>query len=305
MLGMDKGRPHIAKRKRQSSYDDGPTQGKHRRQSQQRSTWQPSIPTDPSCCSLRSQPALAQTSTVTIDSSAKDQLPTSSAWRITDTELSCDCAGIDGSSTNISPTLIDISFRPRFLPHSSYRAVIHDTREKRSIPFSQLARVVESFGRVGTISDTAVYQLQHHFFLVSGICWPASSQLSSGRTTLSTDTETRRIKSNATRPRPSYRRTTRASSQEHRQDSSDDNSNLNDSGSDSDGGSEDNGSGDDEHGQSCLTARKNIPWDEIDEQRLRVYKEEGKPWKWIFQKFPTRTPPAIRTRWNMIRHRVQ
>jgi hypothetical protein len=64
-------------------------------------------------------------------------------------------------------------------------------------------------------------------------------------------------------------------------------------------------SGDDEPEQSCSSARKNIPWDEIDEQRLRVYREEGKAWKWIFQKFPTRTPPAIRTRWNMIQHRSE
>jgi hypothetical protein len=35
------------------------------------------------------------------------------------------------------------------------------------------------------------------------------------------------------------------------------------------------------------SARKNSRWDEIDEQRLRVYKEEGKDWKWIFKKFPT------------------
>lgn len=44
--------------------------------------------------------------------------------------------------------------------------------------------------------------------------------------------------------------------------------------------------------------RKNIPWDEIDEQR-------GKHWSWIFGKFPTRTPPAVRTRWNMIGPRVE
>jgi hypothetical protein len=57
--------------------------------------------------------------------------------------------------------------------------------------------------------------------------------------------------------------------------------------------------------QDGSSPRKNVPWGEIDEQRLRVYKEEGKTWKWIFKKFPTRTEPAIRTRWTIIQHRVE
>jgi len=51
------------------------------------------------------------------------------------------------------------------------------------------------------------------------------------------------------------------------------------------------------------STRMNIPWDPIDEQRLLVYRKEGKSWDWIFRKFPGRTRPAIRTRWNMIRPR--
>ena len=95
---------------------------------------------------------------------------------------------------------------------------------------------------------------------MSGVCRPASSQLSSSRTTLSINTETRRIKSNATQARHLHQRTSRASSQEHRQDSSDD-SNLDDGGSDSDSGSdsgsEDDGrSGDDEQEQTCSNERK-------------------------------------------------
>jgi hypothetical protein len=51
--------------------------------------------------------------------------------------------------------------------------------------------------------------------------------------------------------------------------------------------------------------RKNIKWEGLDEHRLLTYKKEGKPWKWIFRKFPDRTEQAIRTRWNMIRPRVE
>jgi hypothetical protein len=40
------------------------------------------------------------------------------------------------------------------------------------------------------------------------------------------------------------------------------------------------------------SARKNVPWDEIEEQRLRV-KEKVKAWKWLFKNF-TRTEPTIR-----------
>ena len=31
----------------------------------------------------------------------------------------------------------------------------------------------------------------------------------------------------------------------------------------------------------------------------------GKPWDWIFKKFPGRTHPAIRTRWSMVRPRSE
>jgi hypothetical protein len=114
------------------------------------------------------------------------------------------------------------------------------------------------------------------------------------------------IKNNTTRGRPLHWRASISSWKKHRQDSSDDDSNLSDSDSDSesDSSGEDNGCfGDDEPNQSCSNATKNIPWNEIDEQRLREHREEGKPWKWIFKQFPTRTEPAIRTRWTIIQSR--
>lgn len=74
--------------------------------------------------------------------------------------------------------------------------------------------------------------------------------------------------------------------------------------SESDASSDDDGDRG-EDGQGGLSPRKNIPWGELDEQRLRVYKKEGKPWKWIFKKFPGRTEPAIRTRWTIIQQRAK
>jgi hypothetical protein len=38
---------------------------------------------------------------------------------------------------------------------------------------------------------------------------------------------------------------------------------------------------------------------------LLVYKTEGKPWDWIFKKFPGRTPAAVRTRWTMVQRKVK
>jgi hypothetical protein len=48
---------------------------------------------------------------------------------------------------------------------------------------------------------------------------------------------------------------------------------------------------------------KHSRWSDLVEQRLLAYKKEGKSWEWIFGKFPGRTRPAIRTRWNMVRPR--
>jgi hypothetical protein len=60
-------------------------------------------------------------------------------------------------------------------------------------------------------------------------------------------------------------------------------------------------SSEDELGRSSTS--RQIRWSDLDEQRLLAYKKEGKPWEWIFDKFPGRTRPAVRTRWNMVRPR--
>jgi hypothetical protein len=57
--------------------------------------------------------------------------------------------------------------------------------------------------------------------------------------------------------------------------------------------------------QGGMSVRMNIPWDPVDEQRLVAWKKEGKPWDWIFKKFPGRTHPAIRMRWSMVRPRSE
>lgn len=57
--------------------------------------------------------------------------------------------------------------------------------------------------------------------------------------------------------------------------------------------------------QAGLRARRNIPWDPIDEQRLVAWKKEGKSWEWIFNKFSSRTPATVRNRWSKVRSRSE
>ena len=67
--------------------------------------------------------------------------------------------------------------------------------------------------------------------------------------------------------------------------------------------SDDGSSTEDEQGRS--STRMHSAWLPLDEQRLLAYKKEGKSWKWIFRKFPGRTPGAVRTRWHMVQARVE
>jgi hypothetical protein len=44
----------------------------------------------------------------------------------------------------------------------------------------------------------------------------------------------------------------------------------------------------------------NVPWSDLDEQRLLAYKKEGQPWSWIFKKFKGRTHGAVRGIANLL-----
>jgi len=77
--------------------------------------------------------------------------------------------------------------------------------------------------------------------------------------------------------------------------SSDDNNDSSDG--DPDFSSDNGDSSEAEQGRSSMS--KQSRWSYLDEQRLVAYKKEGKSWSWTFRKFPSRTQPAIRTRWSM------
>jgi hypothetical protein len=67
--------------------------------------------------------------------------------------------------------------------------------------------------------------------------------------------------------------------------------------SDSEPSSEDYGCLSDNEQQRTSTSKQNR-LSKVDEQHLLA---QGKPWEWIFGKFPGRTRPAIRSCWNMVR----
>jgi len=209
--------------------------------------------------------------------------PASSARHATDIDISPDCYNLDRSSGAALPTLTEVTFRPHSALCCSFTAVIRDGCEGRGVSFSQLLRLIASIGHVGKIEDFIIRSVEEHSYLVTGFSRHTSSRLSFGSTTLSTTAEIGRDHVDAEHTQSQDGRA--LVSRRSKQSSSDNDGNLSDGDSES---SSDN----DEYSST----RTKILWDAIDEQRLRAYKKEGKPWDWIFKKFPGRTPAAVRTR---------
>ncbi|KAI9775082.1 MAG: hypothetical protein M1839_001474 [Geoglossum umbratile] len=296
----DDERPRPAKRKRPSWSYDGPTQWKRKnyRSSRQHKPCSKSHQHYP-----RSHSLLDQGSRVAAGSSAEGQLPSPapSAPQATDTDMSPDC--YNPSSRDVLPMLTEVTFRPHSLYCCSFTAVIQDGCDRRGVSFGQLAQLIESIGHVGKIDDFTIKPIEHHSFLLTGFSRHTSSQPSFGGATLSTAAEVGRNHVDATCTRPQNGRAVDAralASRRSEPPSSDDDGGLSDS--DPESSNDDDGClSEAEQGHSSTS--KHSRWSDLDEQRLLAYKKEGKSWDWIFGKFPGRTRPAIRTRWNMVRPR--
>ena len=218
--------------------------------------------------------------------------------------MSPDYYNLDPSSRAALPTLTEVTFRPHSPHCCSFTAVIRDGGAERGVSFGQLARLIASIGHVGKIADFSIKPIEQHSFLVTGFSWHTSSQPSSGGGTVSTAAEAGRIHRDTTRTRPQHGKAVDAGAlalQGSEPSSSDDDGGLSDS--DSESSSDDDGCSSEAEKQGRSSTRMNIPWSDLDEQRLLAYKKEGKSWEWVFRKFPGRTRPAVRTRWNMIRPR--
>jgi hypothetical protein len=152
---------------------------------------------------------------------------------------------------------------------SSFTTVIRDAYNGRGVSFNQVARLIESIGHVGNIDDFTIKPMEQHSFLVTGFSRHVSSRPTFGGTTLSTTAEAGRDHVNAKRTRPQQGRAVDAgalASRRSEPSSSDDDSGLSDS---------DSESSNDEDELGCSGTRMNVPWEDLDEQRLRTWKTRG------------------------------
>jgi hypothetical protein len=286
------------KRKLSSSSHDGPMHKKPKTRLQQRSTSQYKPRSKPYWRSLKSHSPLDQISRIAEDPSPQAR---PSPPHATNTDMSPDYGSLHRSSRAALPTMAEVTFRPHSPHCCSFSAVIRHGCAERGVSFSELSRLIASIGYVGKIDDFTIKPIEQHSFLLTGFGRHTSSQPSSDRGTVST-AEGGHIHRSTTRTRPQDGRAVDAGALASRSkpSSSDDDGGLSDS--DPGSSSDDNRcSSKDEQGRSSTS--KHSRWSPIDEQRLLAYKKEDKPWSWIFKKFPGRTPPAVRTRWNMLRTR--
>ena len=228
-------------------------------------------------------------------SSAKGGLPllAPSTLQTIDTEIPSDCYKSSRLSSDILPTLTEITFRPHSIHYCSFIAVIRDGRDRRGVSFSQLAQLIESVGHMGKIDDFTIKPIEQYSFLLTGFSRHTSPTV-----------EANRVFDNAPSITLQHSKAVDARallSEGGEPSSSDDESGLSDS--DPDLSSDDDACSSKKKLGSSI--RTNIPWKPVDEQRLLAYKKEDKSWEWIFKKFPGRTPAAVRTRWTMVQHRVK
>lgn len=145
---------------------------------------------------------------------------------------------------------------------------------------------------MGKLGDFTIKPLEQESLLLSGVCHSAFQSLPSPTPTLPWHAKAHTPSKDVARTQLVHGRPVRAVAERSNTAGDSDDNSLGDSDSDA---SSDNDGCRSEDEQDGPSPRKNVPWGE----------EEGKPWKWIFKKFPGRTEPAIRTRWTIIQQRAE
>ena len=296
--------PRSTKRKQPSSHAAGPVQKRKRRL--QTSTSYTKARLDSACSSDRSDVSHNGDLTCNTEHETKGRLPSPVPYvaHTIHRGLSSTTSGSDQPSLDNMATLTEITFRP-WSPHScSFTAVIEDGCDGNGASLTQLAQLIKGIGYIGELEDFTIKPLQQESLLLTGVCHHPASQLVPGYLpTLPRQASVHTPSSHAARARRVRGRPVQASAEKRGSVRISDDESLsdhdNDSLRDSDASSDSEGccSEDEQDGPS---PRKRVPWSELDEQRLRVWKQEKKSWKWIFKKFPKRTEAAVRTRWTMI-----
>jgi len=295
-------KPRSGKRKRPSLSSSSESLAHKKRKLQLRPTRQ----LEPRLKSHRRSPkSLSQpkhSSRVAARSGAEGSLPSPapSAPRAVGAELLSKCCSTGELSRSIPPTLIEATFRPHSPHCCSFTAVIQDGCDGKGVSVRQLAQLVENIAKIGRIDDFMIKPIEQNSFLVTGMSRQTSSVFSPSGTSLSTAGQAGSVRGDATLIRPQYGRSAHGTlaSLASELSSSDDESSLSERDPDASSDDDRSLSGDEQDRK-----KKHSPWSDLDEQRLLAYKKEGKSWSWIFRKFPGRTQPAIRTRWNMVRSR--
>ncbi len=166
----DSEEPRPIKRKRTSSSHDGPMHKKPKPRLYQRSTYQHRLHSKPHRRYPKPHSPHDQGLRVTAVSSAEARLPSLvlSAPQTMDTEMLSNYNNLGGLSSNILPTLTEVTFRPHSLHCCSFTAVIRDSCDGRGVSFSQVARLIESIGYVGKVDDFTIKLIEQHSFLLTG-----------------------------------------------------------------------------------------------------------------------------------------
>lgn len=334
-LDEDDWRPCPTKRKRPSSSYVGPTQRKRKQHLQEGSTQQGrKFSPQGHCWKPRSR--FNHGSRVVPGCSGNSQLPSPprSALEAMDMEIPSDCGALGESSKRIQPLLTEVTFRPHSPNYYSFTAFIQDDRDEPEFSFGQFSRLIECVGHGGNIEDFTIKPLKQHSFLVTGFSRHMSSSPSQSGRTVGSTTNAGRVPLGARRTRlgkggsastfASQRRETSSSVVDYgfSDGSSEDELGRSDtrncsqwsasSSSDDDGfGDGDLNPGSDGTAYSSEDSvgrsdkKKFSEWSPLDKQRLSAYKKEGKPWEWIFSRFPGRTAGAVRTRWSTMQPKVK
>lgn len=270
---------------------------------QQRFTHQHKSHFKPYECSHKLHFSLDHGLTVAAVFSTDEQLPllTPSSSHVMNTDMLPDCCNLDWL---LRATLTEVMFHLHFSHCCFFTAVIQDGCAEWEVSFSQVVWLIASISHVRKIDNFTIKPVEQHLFLLTGFSQHTSSRPSFNDTALLTAAKAGRDHIDATCTWPQRDRAVDAkalASRRSKPSISNDDGGLSNSNSES--SSDDDGCLSEDK-QDCLSTSKHSQWSDLDEQRLLAYKKEGKDWEWIFGKFPGRTRPAIRTRWNMVRPRA-
>jgi hypothetical protein len=133
------------------------------------------------------------------------------------------------------------------------------------VSFSELTQLIKGIGYVGKLGDFTIKALEQKSLFLSGVCYSTFQLLPNRTPALVRHAQVHTPREDAARTRLVHGQLVRAVAERRSTAGISDDDNLSDG--DSNASSDDDGFRN-EHEQDGSSPRKNVPWDEIDEQRL-------------------------------------